>query len=397
MSTFVYLQKERERSLLRRHPWVFSKAIENVKGKPNNGAPVEVFSNDGRWLARGAWSPESQIRIRVWTFTRSEQIDTDFFVRRLAAAQAGRQTLIEQQGLSAYRLVAAESDGLPGIIIDRYNDFLVCQLLSAGAEFHKKQLFDALKQLFPECSLYERSDVPVRKKEGLSERHGVVYGETPPDELVIEENNGVKIAIDIKTGHKTGFYLDQRDNRAIAGRYAKGRKVLNCFCYTGGFGVYALQGGASEVVNVDVSEPALALARRNAELNQLDLSKAQFLKQDVFKMLRECRERGDKFDMIVLDPPKFAESKTQFEGACRGYKDINLLACQLLNPNGILLTFSCSGLMTSDLFQKVVADAALDAGREAQIIERMGQAADHPISVAYPEGFYLKGLVVRVI
>lgn len=397
MSTFVYLQKERERSLLRRHPWVFSKAIENVKGKPNNGAPVEVFSNDGRWLARGAWSPESQIRIRVWTFTRSEQIDTDFFVRRLAAAHAGRQTLIEQQGLSAYRLVAAESDGLPGIIIDRYNDFLVCQLLSAGAEFHKKQLFDALKQLFPECSLYERSDVPVRKKEGLSERHGVVYGETPPDELVIEENNGVKIAIDIKTGHKTGFYLDQRDNRAIAGRYAKGRRVLNCFCYTGGFGVYALQGGASEVVNVDVSEPALALARRNAELNQLDLSKAQFLKQDVFKMLRECRERGDKFDMIVLDPPKFAESKTQLEGACRGYKDINLLACQLLNPNGILLTFSCSGLMTSDLFQKVVADAALDAGREAQIIERMGQAADHPISVAYPEGFYLKGLVVRVL
>lgn len=397
MSTFVYLQKERERSLLRRHPWVFSKAIENVKGKPNNGAPVEVFSNDGRWLARGAWSPESQIRIRVWTFTRSEQIDTDFFVRRLAAAQAGRQSLIEQQGLSAYRLVAAESDGLPGIIIDRYNDFLVCQLLSAGAEFHKKQLFDALKQLFPECSLYERSDVPVRKKEGLSERQGVVYGETPPDELVIEENNGVKIAIDIKTGHKTGFYLDQRDNRAIAGRYAKGRKVLNCFCYTGGFGVYALQGGASEVVNVDVSDPALALARRNAELNQLDLGKAQFLKQDVFKMLRECRERGDKFDMIVLDPPKFAESKTQLEGACRGYKDINLLACQLLNPNGILLTFSCSGLMTSDLFQKVVADAALDAGREAQIIERMGQAADHPISVAYPEGFYLKGLVVRVL
>ena len=397
MSTFVYLQKERERSLLRRHPWVFSKAIENVKGKPNNGAPVEVFSNDGRWLARGAWSPESQIRIRIWTFTRSEQLDTDFFVRRLTAAQAGRQSLIELQGLSAYRLVAAESDGLPGIIIDRYNNFLVCQLLSAGAECHKKQLFDALKQLFPECSLYERSDVPVRKKEGLSERHGVVYGETPPDELVIEENNGVKIAIDIKTGHKTGFYLDQRDNRAIAGRYAKGRKVLNCFSYTGSFGVYALQGGASEVVNVDVSEPALALARRNAELNHLDLSKAQFLKQDVFKMLRECRERGDKFDMIVLDPPKFAESKTQLEGACRGYKDINLLACQLLNPNGILLTFSCSGLMTSELFQKVVADAALDAGREAQIIERMSQAADHPISVAYPEGFYLKGLVVRVL
>ena len=262
MSTFIYLQKERERSLLRRHPWVFSKAIENVKGKVAPGAPVEIFSNDGRWLARGAWSPESQIRVRVWTFTRSEQIDTDFFVRRLSAAQLGRQELIAEQGLSAYRLVAAESDGLPGIIIDRYNNFLVCQLLSAGAEYHKQQLFDALKELFPECSLYERSDVAVRKKEGLAERHGVVYGELPPDELVIEENNGVKIIVDIKTGHKTGFYLDQRDNRAIAGRYAKGRKVLNCFCYTGAFGVYALRGGATEVVNVDVSEPALALARQ---------------------------------------------------------------------------------------------------------------------------------------
>ena len=397
MSTFIYLQKERERSLLRRHPWVFSKAIENVKGKVAPGAPVEIFSNDGRWLARGAWSPESQIRARVWTFTRSEQIDTDFFVRRLRAAQQGRQELIAEQGLSAYRLVAAESDGLPGIIIDRYNNFLVCQLLSAGAEYHKQQLFDALKELFPECSLYERSDVAVRKKEGLAERHGVVYGELPPDELVIEENNGVKIIVDIKTGHKTGFYLDQRDNRAIAGRYAKGRKVLNCFCYTGAFGVYALRGGATEVVNVDVSEPALAIARRNAEVNALDLSHAQFHKQDVFKLLRDCRERGEKFDMIVLDPPKFAESKAQLDGACRGYKDINLLACQLLNPNGILLTFSCSGLMTSDLFQKIVADAALDAGREAQILERMSQAADHPISTAYPEGFYLKGLVVRVL
>ncbi len=397
MSTFVYLQKERERSLLRRHPWVFSKAIENIKGKVAPGAPVEIFSHDGRWLARGAWSPESQIRIRIWTFTRSEQIDTDFFIRRLSAAQLGRQELIAEQGLSAYRLVAAESDGLPGIIIDRYNNYLVCQLLSAGAEYHKQQLFDALKELFPECSLYERSDVAVRKKEGLAERHGLVYGETPPDELVIEENNGVKIIVDIKTGHKTGFYLDQRDNRAIAGRYAKGRKVLNCFCYTGAFGVYALRGGATEVVNVDVSEPALAIARRNAEVNALDLSHAQFHKQDVFKLLRDCRERGEKFDMIVLDPPKFAESKAQLDGACRGYKDINLLACQLLNPNGILLTFSCSGLMTSDLFQKIVADAALDAGREAQILERMSQAADHPISTAYPEGFYLKGLVVRVL
>lgn len=397
MTASVFLQKERERSLLRRHPWIFSKAIERVKGSPKSGEPVDIFSHDGRWLARAAWSPASQIRARVWSFNRDETIDTAFFLRRLQLAQAGREALIARLGLTAYRLCAAESDGLPGITIDRYNDQLVCQLLSAGAEFHRAQLFEALQQLFPQCSLYDRSDVAVRKKEGLTEQQGVVYGDLPPDEVIIEENHGIRILVDIKGGHKTGFYLDQRDNRAIAGRYAAGRRVLNCFCYTGGFGVYALKGDAREVINVDVSDSALAIARRNAEINSLDLSRAKFEKQDVFKLLREYRERGEKFDMIVLDPPKFAESKAQLDGACRGYKDINLLACQLLNPDGILLTFSCSGLMTADLFQKIVADAALDAGREAQILERMGQAADHPIATPYPEGFYLKGLVVRVL
>lgn len=397
MSTTVYLQKDREKSLLRRHPWIFSKAIDKVKGKPEAGEPVDIVDQRGKWLARGAWSPDSQIRLRVWTFKQDEQIDTEFFVRRLQQAQAGRELLISRLQLSAYRLVAAESDLLPGITIDRYNDHLVCQLLSSGAEYHRHELIAALQQLYPTCSIYERSDVAVRKKEGLAERTGVLFGEAPPDELIIEENNGIKISVDIKGGHKTGFYLDQRDNRAIAGRYAKDRRVLNCFCYTGGFGVYALQGGAKEVINVDVSESALALAKHNAELNKLDLSSAKFEKQDVFKLLREYRERGEKFDMIVLDPPKFAENKAQLIGACRGYKDINLLAFQLLNPEGILLTFSCSGLMTSELFQKIVADAALDAGREAQILERMTQAADHPIATPYPEGYYLKGLVVRAI
>lgn len=397
MSNTIILQKDREKSLLRRHPWVFSKGIDKVKGKPEAGSPVEIFDQKGNWIARGAWSPASQIRVRVWTFDKNETIDTQFFIKRLQQAEAGREHLIARLGLSAYRLVAAESDLLPGITIDRYNDYFVCQLLSAGAEYHREELFEAMKTLYPNCNIYERSDVSVRKKEGLTERMGLIHGEIPPDEVIIEENNGVKISVDIKGGHKTGFYLDQRDNRAIAGRYAKDRKVLNCFCYTGGFGVYTLAGGAKEVINVDVSEPALQLAKRNAELNQLDLTKAHFEKHDVFKLLREYRERGERFDMIVLDPPKFAESKAQLDGACRGYKDINLLAFQLLNPNGILLTFSCSGLMTSDLFQKIVADAALDAGREAQILERMGQASDHPIATPYPEGFYLKGLVVRAI
>ena len=286
-------------------------------------------------------------------------------------------------------------NNLPGLTIDRYADFLVCQILSAGAEFQRELITQALRTLYPECSIYERSDVAVRKKEGLKERTGVIYGETPNEPVVIEENGGVKILVDIRNGHKTGFYLDQRDNRQAAAKYTEGKRVLNCFCYTGGFWVYALKGGAKEVVNVDLSQNALDIARQNAELNGLDTSNTQFVRHDVFKLLREYREKGEKFDVIVLDPPKFAESKAQLLGACRGYKDINMLAFQLLAPGGVLLTYSCSGLMEQSLFQKIVADAALDAGRDAQILELLSQASDHPIGTAYPEGFYLKGLVVR--
>ncbi|SIQ75968.1 23S rRNA (cytosine1962-C5)-methyltransferase [Aeromonas sp. RU39B] len=395
MSASITLAKGREKSLLRRHPWVFSKAIDKVKGKPANGETVDVFSEGGQWLGRGAWSGSSQIRVRIWTFDRDEAVDQAFFLRRLTDAQAARSDLIARQGLTGYRLCAAESDGLPGVTIDRYGDYLVCQLLSAGADYQRPLIVEALRTLFPTSNIFERSDVAVRKKEGLEQFVGVLHGEAPSAPVVIEENQGIKILVDIQGGHKTGFYLDQRDNRQIAAKYTAGKRVLNCFCYTGGFGVYALKGGASEVVNVDVSQPALDTARQNAELNGLDLSRAHFLRQDVFKLLREYRDNGEKFDVIVLDPPKFAESKAQLDGACRGYKDINLLAFQLLAPGGILLTYSCSGLMPADLFQKIVADAALDAGRDAQILERLSQAPDHPIGTAYPEGFYLKGLVVR--
>ncbi|WP_108650957.1 class I SAM-dependent methyltransferase [Dongshaea marina] len=396
MQTRVILEAGREKSLLRRHPWIFSRAIARVEGRVKPGQTVEVLDSKGNWLARGAYSPESQIRVRVWTFNQQQPIDIAFFKGRLQRAQQARQELIDAQQLTGYRLIAAESDGLPGITIDRYGDFLVCQLLSAGAEFQKKALLNALKSCFPECSIYERSDVAVRLKEGLKEQKGLLHGDEPPKQLTIEENHGVKILIDIENGHKTGFYLDQRDNRQIASRYTKGKRVLNCFCYTGTFGVYALKGGASEVVNVDVSKDALAIAQQNVEINGLDLSKAQFVQKDVFQLLRDYRDRGEKFDTIILDPPKFVENKRQLDKACRGYKDINMLACQLLNPGGTLLTYSCSGLMSSDLFQKIVADAALDAGRNAQIIERLSQASDHPIATSYPEGFYLKGLVVRV-
>ncbi|WP_337164883.1 class I SAM-dependent methyltransferase [Vibrio fluvialis] len=397
MTPAIYLVKGREKSLRRKHPWVFSRGISKIEGEPGLGDTVDVYTHEGQWLAKAAYSPHSQIRARVWSFEK-EAIDTAFFVKRIQQAQLLRDDLIERDGLTGYRLIAAESDGLPGITIDKYQDFLVCQLLSAGAECQKDALVEALKQCFPTCSIYERSDVAVRKKEGLEERVGVLHGELPPKSVVIEEN-GVKISVDIVGGHKTGFYLDQRDSRFQSMKYVKNKDVLNCFSYTGGFGLYALKGGAKRVINADVSQPALDTAKFNAELNEFDISKkrAVFLNADVFKLLREYRDQGTKFDVVIMDPPKFAESKAQLNGACRGYKDINMLAMQILNPGGTLLTYSCSGLMDQVLFQKIIADAALDAGRYVKFIERFEQAADHPTDTAYPEGFYLKGFACKVL
>lgn len=391
----IKLRPGREKSLLRHHPWVFSSGIHNIKGKPQMGETVEVVAHDGRWLGRGSWSPESQIQVRVWSFNRDEEIDREFFKRRIVRAQKGRDALIAEQGLTGYRLIAAESDGLPGITIDKYANVLVCQLLSAGADYWRDTLVSVLSELYPDCAIYERSDVESRKKEGLELVTGQLHGELPAMPVVIEEN-GIKIAVDVTKGHKTGFYLDQRDNRAMAARFVKGQSVLNCFCYTGTFGLYAAKGGAASIENVDVSKLALDTAKQNMALNQLDDSHVHYHEADVFKLLRQYRDEGRKFDVIVLDPPKFADNKAQLNGACRGYKDINMIAMQLLQPGGTLLTFSCSGLMQADLFQKIVADAALDAKRELQFIERLSQASDHPIGGAFPEGFYLKGLVARV-
>ncbi|MDO6712249.1 class I SAM-dependent methyltransferase [Aliiglaciecola sp. 2_MG-2023] len=394
MSASVILHPGREKSLLRRHPWIFNSAIKEHKGVVRNGDTVDIFSGEGEFLAKGAWSTESQIQLRVWTFDRQEVVDNGFFLRKLDQAIALRESIVLKHGLTGYRIVAAESDGLPGITIDKYANVIVCQLLSAGAEKHRKKIVWALNKRFPDCSILERSDVAVRAKEGLPELVQTLHGDVP-DEVIIEEN-GVKIIVDLIQGHKTGFYLDQRDNRAIAGSYADNKSVLNCFSYTGTFACYALKGGANSVVNMDVSENALATAKRNLEINKLDISKASFVKKDVFEALREYRDNGTTFDMIVLDPPKFVDSKASLNRACRGYKDINMLAMKILNPGGILLTFSCSGLLSSDLFQKVVADAALDANKTIHFLERLGQAPDHPVASNYPEGFYLKGLVCRV-
>ncbi len=397
MTPAIYLVKGREKSLRRKHPWVFSRGINKVEGEPSLGETVDVFTHDGKWLAKAAYSPNSQIRARVWSFEKQE-INKAFFVKRIQEAQLLREDIIERDGLTGYRLIAAESDGLPGITIDKYQDYLVCQLLSAGSEFHKQTLVEALLEVFPDCNIYERSDVAVRKKEGLEEVTGVLHGEEPPKSVVIEEN-GVKISVDIVGGHKTGFYLDQRDSRQQAMKYVKNKEVLNCFSYTGGFGLYALKGGAKRVINADVSQPALDTAKFNAEINEFDTSKkrAVFLNADVFKLLREYRDQGTKFDVVIMDPPKFVSSKNNLTSGANGYKDINMLAMQILKPGGTLLTYSCSGLMSADLFQKVIADAAVDSGRQVKFIERFEQAADHPTDSAYPEGFYLKGFACKVL
>lgn len=389
----VIILPGREKSLVRRHPWVFSGAVATVEGRARPGDTVEVVSAKGKWLGRGAFSPESNIRVRIWTFDPKEAVDAAFLRGRLERALAARDLPGIPPG--ARRLVAAEADGLPGLIVDRYADFLVCQFLATGVERCKAEIADALLALTGCAGIYERSDAEVRAKEGLTPLAGLLRGAEPPDLVEIEEGPA-RFLVDVRGGHKTGFYLDQRDNRRLVAALASGRRVLNCFAYTGGFGVAAALGGAASVTHLEASAAALDLARKNAALNRVEHVPAEYLAADAFARLREMRDAKEKFDLVVLDPPKFADSKASLERACRGYKDVNLLAARLLAPGGLLFTFSCSGLMAPDLFQKVVADAFLDAGRDALILARLSQAPDHPASAAFPEGGYLKGLMLRV-
>jgi 23S rRNA (cytosine1962-C5)-methyltransferase len=391
----IRLKKGREKSLLNRHPWVFSGAIDAIGGQIDSGQTVDVVSATGTWLAKGAFSPHSQIAVRIWSFTQDEEIAPGFFRNRISRAILARTLPGTQQNFSACRLIHSESDGLPGITVDKYGEYLVCQFLSAGAEFWKTDLVRILAELVPCKGIYERSDMAVREKEGLFPSTGVLSGDCPPERIQIQEG-GLRFWVDVLKGHKTGFYLDQRENRAMIPEFCKGAEVLNCFAYTGAFGVVALAAGAETVTNVETSAALLEQARENVALNELDFARVQNLPEDVFHTLRRFRDSRRSFDVIILDPPKFAESQSQIPKACRGYKDINLLAAKLLKPGGILITFSCSGLMPPDLFQKIVADAARDAGRNGQIVRRLYQASDHPTALAFPEGTYLKGLICRV-
>jgi 23S rRNA (cytosine1962-C5)-methyltransferase len=391
----IRLKKGRDKSLLNRHPWVFSGAIDAISGQIDPGQTVDVISANGTWMAKGAFSPHSQIAVRIWSFAQEEEIAIDYFRKRISRAVLARTLPGTRQNLSACRLIHAESDGLPGITVDKYGDFLVCQFLSAGAEHWKTDLVRTMEELIPCKGIYERSDVAVREKEGLFPRTGVLRGDCPPERIQIQEGN-LRFWVDILKGHKTGFYLDQRENRAMFQEFCKGAEVLNCFAYTGAFGVAALAAGAEIVTNIESSAALLDQARENVALNGLDFASVNNLPEDVFHTLRRFRDSRRSFDVVVLDPPKFAESQSQIPKACRGYKDINLLAAKLLKPGGTLITFSCSGLMPPDLFQKIVADAAKDAGRNGQIVRRLYQASDHPTALEFPEGTYLKGLICRI-
>lgn len=386
------LQSGREKSLLRRHPWIFSGAVKAIEVGAKSGDIVRVQTDDGRFLAFAAFSEKSQIIARVLSFDERDVINEAFYRRQIKMAIGRREQLSSQT--NAMRLIHAESDGLPGLIADRYGDVIVLQLLTAGIEPQREMLAKLLLEETGTATIYERSDADVRELEGLPVRNGLIAGEPLPAEIVIVEN-GMNIAVDIANGHKTGFYLDQRDSRALTKSLAHNADVLNCFCYTGTMSVAALAGGAKSVLSIDSSAPSLQMAAHNLQLNGLDKTRAEWLAADVFQALRKLRDQAKNFDLIILDPPKFAPTAHHAEKAARAYKDINLLGLKLLRPGGHLMTFSCSGGISTDLFQKIVAGAALDAHVDAQIVQRLGPGADHPVALHFPEGDYLKGLLLR--
>lgn len=390
----LMLKPGREKSLLRRHPWIFSGAIERVVGSPGVGETVIVRSAQGRFLAYAAFSPASQIRARVWSFDEKDTIDTAYFAQRVRRAVAYRNSVMSSD-CEGVRLVHGESDGLPGVVVDRYADTAVLQCSSAGAEKWRDAVAEALAAHAGCLRVYERSDAEVRRLEGLEERTGTLIGDEPPAAIPIREHR-IAFLIDVRGGQKTGFFLDQRDNRELVRESAKNKTVLDVFSYTGGFTLAALAGGAASVTTIDSSADALAGARANVATSGFDAEAVEWLEGDAFSMLRRLFDQGRRFDTVVLDPPKFAPTEKHVTRAARAYKDVNLWAFKLLRPGGRLFTFSCSGGVDAALFQSIVAGAALDAGVRGRIVRRLAAAADHPVALAFPEGEYLKGLVIGV-
>ncbi len=394
----VQLKSGREKALLRGHPWIFSGSIENVdpgNGETIAGETAKIVDAKGEFLAWGAYSPASKIRVRVWSRDQDRKIDREFFRGRLENAIRLRRRILDFGEFNAYRLVHAESDGLPGFIVDRYADTLVVQFLTSGADHWRETFVEMLDKLI-ECErIYERSDAKVRRLEGLTPRKGPLVGGDNFNLVRIREGE-INYWVDIRQGQKTGFYLDQRINRSVVRKLAADRTILDCFAYTGCFSVSALAGGASGVMAVESSAEAIKLGRENIKLNNISDDNIEWVEDNVFQALRRFRDQDKKFDMVILDPPKFAPTAAHAQRAARGYKDINLLGLKLLNPGGLLVTFSCSGGVSEDLFQKILAGAALDAGVQAKIINRLGPGADHPVALNFPEGAYLKGFVIQV-
>jgi 23S rRNA (cytosine1962-C5)-methyltransferase len=388
----IRLIKGKEKAILHHHPWIFSGAVDNVTGTPVNGETIEVFSSTNQFLGVAAYSPFSQIRARMWSF-ENETINLDFFIKRIKLALSRREIFRRHSNDNAWRLVHAESDLLPGLIVDQFNDVLVIQILSSGAEYNRELILQALILETEISNAYERSDAEVRKLEGLNPRLEVLAGEVPDEAIINEDRHQFIVAL--KTSQKTGFFLDQRFNRKIASLFCKEKDVLDAFTFSGGFSIYAHSAGAKSVCLLDSSADAIALAKRNFDLNGYPVDRSEWITDDAFTALRKMRDQNRSFDTVILDPPKFAPTASQVDRAARGYKDINLLAFKLLRPGGTLITFSCSGGVSEALFQKIVADAALDAKTHATILQRLSQGPDHPVGLNFPEGAYLKGLICK--
>ncbi len=387
----IILKPGKEKSVLRRHPWIYATAVASVQGKPGMGQTVRVVSHEGAFLAWAAYSEISQIRARAWSFVESEPVTDAFLAARVQAAIARRAHL--RQYTNAIRLIFGEADGLPGLIADQYADTVVVQLTAVGVERYQQVLIDAIVAATGCKTVVERSDAAVRQREGLASRSGVIRGAlTNPVEI---EEHGVRYAVDVLQGHKTGFYIDQRDSRLTTAQIVgqiENAEVLNCFCYTGGFTLAMLKAGAAHAVSVDSSADALAMGAHNAALNNIDPARAEWIEENVFDTLKAFAEQGRQFDVVVLDPPKFAPSASYIDKAARAYKELNLKGLKLLKPGGHLLTFSCSGAIDVDLFQKIVAGAVIDARVDAQLLRRLAAGTDHPMAMTHPEGEYLKGL-----
>ncbi|MBX3051783.1 MAG: class I SAM-dependent rRNA methyltransferase [Caldilineaceae bacterium] len=397
MADIVVLKPGREKPVINRHPWIFSGGIRALPVGAANGSIVDVHSHDGRWLAAGYLNRESQIQVRLLTWKPGEAINDSFWQGRLAAAIARRQTLADSPATTAYRLVNGENDYLPGLLVDRYDRWLVLQAGTLGIDLRKQKIAQMLLDLTGCAGVVERSDHSQRAEEGLDPVNDHLLGEPAPDRVMIREN-GLSFQVDLSGGQKTGYYTDQRENRQRVAAWCDGKDVLNAFAYTDSFAVYALSAGAETVTNLDTSVDALELGEENLQLNGFDPNRwTESFAGDVFQILRDWQREPDRrYDLIILDPPKFAHNKRNLDNALRGYKDINLQAMRLLRPGGILATFSCSGLVSADLFQKVVFGASIDAGRPVQILEWLQQAPDHPVALTFPEGAYLKGLICRV-